>query len=317
MPKKPKAPDPDRLVRDQPGVYLSEDGRFTVRSDAAGAWYVGDGERTNELGLDLVFGPLATLAEAKEAVRHQRETPTGQTADEAAALAAKAPPIPERKGVGGATQSKSEPEAKQSEKADSGPVPKAERSGKRTATARPEPSATPELGPARPVSPKAKVKPEPKPEPEPEPEPEAPKPTVYRARRRPTGDARDEIVEVLHRIDDAWLESRADDMADDLDEGVAFVEEGFRSRVEGRDRAIRYDRDFLSSATILEFSESDLLVNVWGDTAVATFRYELAWEADGKRRQARGHDLFVFRRTGAKWLAVLRLDSEDTPASSA
>jgi len=294
MPKKPKAPDPDRLVRDQPGVYRSEDGRFTVRSDAAGAWYVGDGERTNELGLDLALGPLATLAEAKEMVRHQREAPTGQTADEAAAKAAKAPPLPERKAAERTKASKPEPGAKL--KAVAEPVSGAKPAARARASV--------------PTGRKLAVVPEPELEPEPEPEPEPPKPAVYRPRRRPTGDARDEVAAIVHRINDAWLEGRFDDMAADLGEGVVFVQAGFAARVEGRKRAVDSLRELVGSAAVAEYSESDLAIDAWGDAAVATYRYKIGWEPAAKRPDHVGRDLFVLRRAGGSWIAVYRLVAE-------
>jgi hypothetical protein len=276
MPRKPKAADPDKLVREHPGVYRSEDGRFTVRSDAAGAWYVSDGERANELGLDLVFGPLATLAEAKEAVRHQRDAPSGQTADEAAALAAAAAaaPPPERKG------------RDRPVKASTG----RSRGGQAA-----EPDAEPEPEPAPPAP------------------AEPPKPVVRQTRRRRTSDARDDVVDALRGINDAWLEGRPDDMAGDLDEQVVVVREGALGRSVGRGRAVAGYREFVTSAAVREFTESDLSIDAWGDTAVASYRYDIGWEADGERHTERGRDLFVFRRVEGTWLAVYRLQRPDPP----
>ena len=77
-PKQSKPADPHRLVRESPGSYQTEDGRLHVRLDAAGAWYVTDDERTNELGLELVLGPFRSLADAKAAVVRQREEPAGE-----------------------------------------------------------------------------------------------------------------------------------------------------------------------------------------------------------------------------------------------
>ena len=301
MPSKAKPPDPDRLVRDQPGVYRSEDGRFTVRSDAAGAWYVGDGERTNELGLDLVFGPLATLAEARDAVRQQRQAPTGQTAEEAAALAAAAPAVPTR----------TRPErAKRRPSSAAEAQPRAPADSAAALRARPVTSAKPA---------RASEQERPAPEPErpsakptsPAPEPEPAAPAVHRARRRRTGDARDEVVDAVRRINDAWLEGRPEDVTQDLDEDVVFVAPGFARRAEGRDAAVQSYRDFLASATIGQFTESDLSVDVWGDTAVASHRYEIEWTAKGKQHRDRGHDLFVFRRAAGTWRAAFRLQTEE------
>ena len=77
MPKKPVDPDPDRLVRERAGAYVTEDGLFRVSSDSGGAWYVADTQRVNEIGLELLLGPLPTIAAARAALAAQREKPAG------------------------------------------------------------------------------------------------------------------------------------------------------------------------------------------------------------------------------------------------
>lgn len=76
-PKPKPPPDPNKLAREAAGSYRSGDGRFLVRQDRGGKWYVTDSEQTNELGLELVIGPFDTIAEAKTAVGTQREQPAG------------------------------------------------------------------------------------------------------------------------------------------------------------------------------------------------------------------------------------------------
>jgi ribosomal protein S18 acetylase RimI-like enzyme len=74
--KKDAAPaDPDKLVRDKAGEYRTGDGRFTVQSQASGAWFVVDSEQLDELGMARVLGPFGTLDEAKKAIAHARSAP--------------------------------------------------------------------------------------------------------------------------------------------------------------------------------------------------------------------------------------------------
>ena len=73
--KKEKPVDPDKLVRERPGAYRTGDGRFTVQSDAGGAWFVVDAEQIDELGMPRVLGPHGTLAEARQAVADARSAP--------------------------------------------------------------------------------------------------------------------------------------------------------------------------------------------------------------------------------------------------
>lgn len=112
MPKKPVEADPDRLVRERAGSYVSEDRRFRVSSDSAGAWYVADTERVNEMGLELLLGPLTTLAAARAALTNQRETPSGFGSGELAERppARESEPEPGRTSGPAAIESEARPE---------------------------------------------------------------------------------------------------------------------------------------------------------------------------------------------------------------
>jgi hypothetical protein len=89
-----------------------------------------------------------------------------------------------------------------------------------------------------------------------------------------------------------------------------FVQAGIAGRLEGRKRAVDGLRELVGSALVAEYSESDLAIDVWEDTAVATYRYKISWEPAAKRLDQVGHDLFVFRRAGGSWVAVYRLAAE-------
>ncbi len=60
------------------------------------------------------------------------------------------------------------------------------------------------------------------------------------------------------------------------------------------------------SARIHGFEESDRQVDVFGDTAVASFAFVLVYEREGKKYRSTGRDLWVFSRDGAAWRAVYR-----------
>ena len=267
--KTPPPFDPDKLVREAPGTYHTADGRFAVRADPGGAWYLADTERTNEFGLELIIGPLRTLDEAKSALRTQREQGTGTEAGTRIELE----PLPE--------------------------LPPA-----------PEPAlgAEPVYEAAPAAELEAAAEPASEPEPSTVPGPPAPRPVVRvrRARRRRTGDDRDMVADALRRINDAWVSASAADMRDDLDERVVMVQPAFRGRVEGREAAIESYREFTESAVIHGYAESELRIDAFGEAAVATYRYDIDWEMDGERHVEAGHDLFVFRAHGGRWVAVWR-----------
>jgi ketosteroid isomerase-like protein len=125
-----------------------------------------------------------------------------------------------------------------------------------------------------------------------------------------------EAATVLRRINQAWLSGRIDDLVPLVHPGIVTVVPGFAAGIQGRDAFLAGFRDFCQSATIHEFREHDYRVDVVGDTAVATFRYEMLYERSGERYRCTGRDLWVFQRQDGGWIAVWRtmLDMEENPA---
>jgi hypothetical protein len=115
-----------------------------------------------------------------------------------------------------------------------------------------------------------------------------------------------EIRGVLSRLTAAWREERFDELEDILHQSVVFVQPGFTSRVEGRTGCVDTYRQFMSAAKVLDYVERDVAIDVWGGTAVATYRYQMAWEMDGKAHRQEGHDVFIFVREESRWQVVWR-----------
>lgn len=73
------AMDPtDKLTRVRAGLYRTDDERFTV-TQSGGAWYVRDGEQTDQLGQPRLAGPYPTLGEARQALATLRSGPGGSS----------------------------------------------------------------------------------------------------------------------------------------------------------------------------------------------------------------------------------------------
>lgn len=97
---------------------------------------------------------------------------------------------------------------------------------------------------------------------------------------------------------------------------IVMVFPGFMGRIEGQEEFLAGFRDFCQNARIHEFRDHDYQIDVAGDTAVVTFRYEMVYERSGERYHAIGRDLWVFENEGNTWLAVWRtmLDVEEKAA---
>lgn len=127
---------------------------------------------------------------------------------------------------------------------------------------------------------------------------------------------RETAAAAMRRINRVWLDGRVDDLAPLVHLEIIMAFPGFTGRMEGREEFLAGFRDFCQNARIHEFREQDYEVDIAGDTAVITFRYEMIYERSGERYQATGRDLWVFRHQPDAWIAVWRtmLDMEEKPA---
>ncbi len=115
-----------------------------------------------------------------------------------------------------------------------------------------------------------------------------------------------EIRGVLSRLTASWREERFDELEDILHQSVVFVEPGFRGRIEGKTACVDSFRQFMSAAKVVDYVERDVVIDVWGTTAIATYGFEMTWEKDGKSYRDAGHDVLVFAREESRWQVVWR-----------
>lgn len=70
--KTDKPPEPDDLVRQAAGTYLSGDGRFEVQQSDS-TWFLLDTHQTNEFGQEIIHGPYPALKAVREAIPQARK----------------------------------------------------------------------------------------------------------------------------------------------------------------------------------------------------------------------------------------------------
>jgi ketosteroid isomerase-like protein len=127
---------------------------------------------------------------------------------------------------------------------------------------------------------------------------------------------REDAATAMRLINRVWLDGRVEDLAEMVHPEIVMVLPDFSGKIQGREDFLAGFRDFRQNALIQEFREHDLHVDVAGDTAVVTFRYDMLYERSGKRYRSTGRDLWVFQKQGREWIAVWRamLDMEENAA---
>jgi len=86
-------------------------------------------------------------------------------------------------------------------------------------------------------------------------------------------------------------------------EMVAFTG-GKRNRIEGRDTCVAAWKSFADAAMIYAWRETDPKIQIYGNSAIATYYYEITFDLNGKRYEEGGRDLLVLVRKNGKWLVV-------------
>ena len=117
---------------------------------------------------------------------------------------------------------------------------------------------------------------------------------------------REDVAAAMRQINQVWLDGKVQDLALLVHSEIVMVLPDFAGRIHGREEFLAGFRDFCQNAKVHEFREHDRQVDVAGDTAVATFRYEMVYERSGQRYRSTGRDLWVFQKQGSAWIAVWR-----------
>jgi ketosteroid isomerase-like protein len=126
---------------------------------------------------------------------------------------------------------------------------------------------------------------------------------------------REEIRQILKDINRAWTGGNPDELNQHFHDDMIIAQPGFGIRGEGRNACVESYKQFAGMANVQNLKESEMVILVWGDTAVASYRFDIEYELEGQSHQDAGYDLFVLARQGGKWLAVWRtiLPVPETP----
>jgi ketosteroid isomerase-like protein len=118
------------------------------------------------------------------------------------------------------------------------------------------------------------------------------------------------IRQQLARINDAWQHLRGDAMTAALNEcfadDVVMRGPNFAFISKGRPFAVQSYQDFTTQAEVSAFTSEEPAIDIFGDTAIVNYAWQMTYSLSGQEYTEQGHDLFVFSRRDGKWLVVWR-----------
>lgn len=117
---------------------------------------------------------------------------------------------------------------------------------------------------------------------------------------------KEEIRDFIARMNDAWVQGHPELLTSFFSEDIVMVHPDFSQRTEGREACVAAYADFCTQASIQELKPGEPSIDLFGDTAVATYAYEITYQMAGESFVDTGRDLFIFVRENGEWRAVWR-----------
>jgi hypothetical protein len=119
-------------------------------------------------------------------------------------------------------------------------------------------------------------------------------------------DSKLKVHKVMSAINQAWRSNAPLEMSLYLHPDIVMKFPGFSGEVAGRDALLASFVEFCTNARVLEYQESNEQVNIIGECAVVSFRFEMLYERAKYQERSKGRDLWVFQYISDEWVAVWR-----------
>lgn len=122
-----------------------------------------------------------------------------------------------------------------------------------------------------------------------------------------TEQTRDRIWQIIETINRIFMDGKGfDRIGPFFHDCVVMLPPGFNRRAEGKATCLRYYEDAGSQMVLHKLEGSDKHIDVWGNTAVVTYRYDCIWDYQGKTFKDNGYEILVFIKEDENWQITWR-----------
>ena len=113
-----------------------------------------------------------------------------------------------------------------------------------------------------------------------------------------------EVWETVCRLNDCWTKGDARDLVNFFHRDMVAITPTDRSRREGREACVAGWAGFAAAAQIHHFHPADPRIQLYGETAVVTYYYDMSFEMGGPTIAASGRDMMVLVKEAGRWWVV-------------
>ena len=122
-----------------------------------------------------------------------------------------------------------------------------------------------------------------------------------------SSDTRTALWQIVQTINRTCHEGKGfDRLAPLFHDDFVIVTPGFTAHAKGRDTCLQSYEDACSQIKIEKLDASDEHVDVFGSTAVVSYKYDCIFEFQGKKHKDDGHEIYVCTHDGQDWKVAWR-----------
>ena len=116
--------------------------------------------------------------------------------------------------------------------------------------------------------------------------------------------AKKEVWKTLKDLNNTWIKGNPDDLKNYFHADMVAITPTDKKRREGREAYVADWTEFSKTIKVHSWKEIDPKIQIYGNTAVVTYYFEISFERGGQNIDFGGRDLFVFVMEGKRWWAV-------------
>jgi len=113
-----------------------------------------------------------------------------------------------------------------------------------------------------------------------------------------------EIWATVRAMNDAWTKGNPDDLAKFFHRDMVAITATDRNRLDGGAACIAGWKGFATAARIHRWEEVDPVINVYGNSAVVAYYFDMSFDMGGQTINMGGRDMFFFVKENGRWWAV-------------
>ena len=115
---------------------------------------------------------------------------------------------------------------------------------------------------------------------------------------------KDEVLAHVKALNETWTKGDGSALRNYFHPNMVAITATDQDILYGRDACLESWQAFARSAQIRRWEEIEPQVQLYGDTAIVTYYYDMAFDMDGENYAMGGRDMFVLVKENGRWWAV-------------